>query len=131
MYSSDFLFFSFMQWWNFKSERCKVWKCWSLQHWLVCHYAVNSFYILTFKILVDKFSEIGDSLCVGQKINDDEERVILFLKMSNGYKFNEALVKKVKTAIRMELSARHVPALILEISDIPVRINCLQLVAYK
>ncbi len=78
---------------------------------------------------MDKFSEIGDSLCVGQKINDDEERVILFLKMSNGYKFNEALVKKVKTAIRMELSARHVPALILEISDIPVRINWLQLVA--
>ena len=69
---------------------------------------------------MDKFSEVADSLCVGQRINGDEERVVLFLKMSNSHKFEERLVNKVKAAIRKELSARHVPALVLEISDIPV-----------
>ena len=69
---------------------------------------------------VDKFDEVGDSLCVGQKIHEDEERVVLFLKMSNGYKFDDSLVKRVKSVIRTELSARHVPAVVLQISDIPV-----------
>lgn len=69
---------------------------------------------------MDRFSEVADSLCVGQRVNGDEERVVLFLKMSNGHKFEERLVRKVNLAIRRELSARHVPALVLEISDIPV-----------
>ena len=33
--------------------------------------------------LVDKFSEVSDSVCVGQPINGDE-RVILFVKMVKG-----------------------------------------------
>ena len=65
-------------------------------------------------------SEVADSLCVGQKISRGDERVVLFLKMANGHKFDEALVTRVKGAIRKELSARHVPAVILETSDIPV-----------
>lgn len=65
--------------------------------------------------------QVADSLCVGQKINDGgDERVVLFLKMANGYAFDETLVSMVKAAIRKELSARHVPAVILETSDIPV-----------
>lgn len=84
----------------------------------MCYYGFRC--LIDVIYIVDKFSEVGDSLCVGQRINMDEERVILFLKMSNGYKFSEGLVKKVQSAIRTGLSARHVPALILEISDIPV-----------
>jgi acetoacetyl-CoA synthetase len=65
--------------------------------------------------------EIADSLCVGQKINEGgDERVVLFLKMASGHVFGEPLVRQVKAAIRKELSARHVPAIILEITDIPV-----------
>ena len=65
--------------------------------------------------------EVADSLCVGQKINDGgDERVVLFLKMAGGHVFGEALVSKVKAAIRKELSARHVPAVVLETEDIPV-----------
>ena len=70
---------------------------------------------------VDKFDEIADSLCVGQKINDGgDERVVLFLKIAQGHTFTDMLVGKVKGAIRRELSARHVPAVILETEDIPV-----------
>lgn len=75
--------------------------------------------------VVDKFnvdSGIEDSLCVGQKIKgEDDERVVLFLKMKDQSKgVSEELVKKLKTTIRSQLSPRHVPAFILPIADIPV-----------
>ncbi len=54
-------------------------------------------------------------------MDGSEERVILFLKMAPGVEFNDELVKQVKTSIRLQLSARHVPALILPTKDIPVR----------
>jgi acetoacetyl-CoA synthetase len=78
--------------------------------------------------VVDKFNvECGveDTLCVGQKIkNEDDERVILFLKMKDGsLTLSDELVKKVKTSIRSELTPRHVPAFVLPIADIPVSIR--------
>ena len=63
---------------------------------------------------------IADSLCVGQRISGGDERVILFLKMAPGYTFTEEVVKKVKGHLRTRLSARHVPAVVLETKDIPV-----------
>ena len=32
---------------------------------------------------MDRFSEVSDSVCVGQPV-DGDERVILFIKMTNG-----------------------------------------------
>ena len=70
---------------------------------------------------VEAHKEIQDGLCVGQRSKDGvEERVILFLKMAPGSEFSQELVKRIKTNIRMQLSARHVPAFILETKDIPV-----------
>lgn len=75
--------------------------------------------------VVDKLNVangIEDTLCVGQKIkNEDDERVILFLKMKDkDAKVTDALVRKIKTTIRSELTPRHVPEFVLAISDIPV-----------
>lgn len=39
------------------------------------------------------------------------------------YEFSDDLVKKVKMAIRNQLSARHVPALILKTTEIPVSMH--------
>ena len=36
------------------------------------------------------------------------------------FRLTEELVKQIKLTIRKELSARHVPSIILEIADIPV-----------
>merc|ERR1719402_1605989 len=73
--------------------------------------------------IVEEFKEISDSVCVGQKKPDrSEERVVLFLKMVNG-DLPADLVKRLSTTIRSRLSARHVPALILPISDIPYTVN--------
>ena len=70
---------------------------------------------------MEAFEEVSDSLCVPQYNADGEERVILFLKMAPGKPFSAELVAKIKGAIRKALSARHVPALLLETRDIPVR----------
>ena len=60
---------------------------------------------------------------MGQRSPDrSEERVILFLKMLSGEPSTELITALVKT-IRTRLSARHVPALILPIADIPYTIN--------
>lgn len=64
---------------------------------------------------------MSDSLCVPQYNSDGEERVILFLKMAPGKSFSPELVTKIKGAIRKALSARHIPGLLLETKDIPVR----------
>ncbi|XP_795289.2 acetoacetyl-CoA synthetase [Strongylocentrotus purpuratus] len=73
--------------------------------------------------IVEHLKEIQDSLCVPQRNALNEERVILFLKMAPGMTFDPQLVKRVKVEIRSELSARHVPALILETKDIPYTIS--------
>jgi len=73
--------------------------------------------------IVEEFKQIADSLCVGQRSPDrSEERVILFLKMVEGSPTQD-LITSLTTTIRTRLSARHVPALILPISDIPYTIN--------
>ena len=72
--------------------------------------------------VVETLPEIADSLVVGQAWQDDE-RVILFVKLTEGGVLDEALEKKLKTAIRQNCSPRHVPALILETADIPYTIN--------
>ncbi|XP_054248663.1 acetoacetyl-CoA synthetase isoform X2 [Indicator indicator] len=73
--------------------------------------------------IVEAFEEVSDSLCVPQYNKDGEERVILFLKMTSNHAFSEELVKKIRHAIRVALSARHVPSLILETKGIPYTIN--------
>ncbi|XP_044514669.1 acetoacetyl-CoA synthetase isoform X2 [Gracilinanus agilis] len=73
--------------------------------------------------IVEAFEEVLDSLCIPQYNKDGEERVILFLKMVSEHSFSQDLVKRIKDAIRIGLSARHVPSLILETKDIPYTIN--------
>ncbi|XP_067376164.1 acetoacetyl-CoA synthetase isoform X4 [Channa argus] len=73
--------------------------------------------------IVEAFEEVSDSLCVPQYNSDGEERVILFLKMAPGKPFSPDLVGRIRGAIRKALSARHVPALLLETRDIPYTIS--------
>ncbi|KAF4112762.1 acetoacetyl-CoA synthetase [Onychostoma macrolepis] len=73
--------------------------------------------------IVEAFEEVSDSLCVPQYSSDGEERVILFLKMGPNKSFSQELVGKIRSAIRVALSARHIPALILETKDIPYTIS--------
>ena len=74
--------------------------------------------------IVETFDAIADSLCVGQTSRfEAEERVVLFLKMKDGVALTHDLLEALRKTIRQKLSARHVPALILPIADIPYTIN--------
>ena len=69
--------------------------------------------------------ELDDYICVGRRRPhiDDDEIVCLFVKMARGHKFDEDLVKRLKSVIAKELSRRHVPGLCAEVSGIPVTAN--------
>uniref|UniRef100_A0A2R9BM73 Uncharacterized protein n=1 Tax=Pan paniscus TaxID=9597 RepID=A0A2R9BM73_PANPA len=67
---------------------------------------------------LDSFEEVEDSLYVPQYNKYREERVILFLKTASGHAFQPDLVKRICDAIRMGLSVRHVPSVILETKGI-------------
>ena len=72
--------------------------------------------------VVENFSEVTDSLVVGQKWGDDE-RVILFVKLTEGTSLHNKFIQKIKKNIRSECSPRHIPKKIIEIADIPYTIN--------
>jgi acetoacetyl-CoA synthetase len=75
--------------------------------------------------VMEQFSAaVDDSLCVGQRRpQDKDERVLLFLKMRQGHAFTTTLRNRIKSSIRSALSARHVPAFIFEVADIPYTVN--------
>jgi acetoacetyl-CoA synthetase len=78
-----------------------------------------------YNILLKHFPEqIEDALCIGRRREtDDDETVVLFLKMKEGENFNTDLVKSIQKVIRSELSARHVPGIVDETPEIPVTTN--------
>ncbi|KAJ9490315.1 hypothetical protein VN97_g2975 [Penicillium thymicola] len=78
-----------------------------------------------YRVLEGQFSkEIVDSICVGQRRPTDiDERVMLFLLLKPGVAFTPDLVARVKSAIRTELSPRHVPMFTFETPEIPTTVN--------
>jgi acetoacetyl-CoA synthetase len=68
--------------------------------------------------VVEKLEEVADSLSIGQNWQDDQ-RIILFVKVAEGFSLTEGLRNKIKKALRENASPRHVPALIIEVPDIP------------
>ncbi|GAM90649.1 hypothetical protein ANO11243_086940 [Dothideomycetidae sp. 11243] len=78
-----------------------------------------------YNVLLEHFPhEVEDALCVGRRRETDtDETVVLFLKMRDGEVFDEALVEKVRGAVRKELSARHVPGVVDTCPEIPMTTN--------
>ncbi|THV66430.1 acetoacetate-CoA ligase [Aureobasidium pullulans] len=78
-----------------------------------------------YNILLKHFPDtVEDALCIGRRREtDDDETVVLFLKMKEGEKFNTDLVKSIQKVIRGELSARHVPGIVDETPEIPLTTN--------
>jgi acetoacetyl-CoA synthetase len=72
--------------------------------------------------VIEKLEEIADSLAVGQHWREDE-RIILYVKLTLGHSLTEALKNKIRKILRENASPRHVPALILEVPEIPYTFN--------
>ena len=70
------------------------------------------------------FTQIEDMLCIGQRrLHDRDEQVLLFVKMKEGYTYDDKLEKAIKTRIRRDLSPRHVPKFIFQTPEIPMTVN--------
>ncbi len=72
--------------------------------------------------IVEEMEEILDSLAIGKKWNGDE-KVILFVVLNEGIELNDLLKEKIKTELRMKATARHVPAEIFQVKEIPRTIS--------
>ncbi len=66
----------------------------------------------------EKIEEVLESLVIGQKWQGDV-RVVLFVRLKQGIVLDEALEKKIRGEIRRNATPRHVPAKIVQVSDIP------------
>ena len=71
---------------------------------------------------VERFNEVEDSLVISQPWQNDE-RIILFLKMKDRITLTNSLKTRVKKSIRESCTHRHVPAIIIAVEDIPYTIN--------
>jgi len=68
--------------------------------------------------VVEKLEEIADSVAIGQSWKGDQ-RVVLFVKLAPGHSLTDDLKNKIRKTLRENASPRHVPALIIEVPDVP------------
>ena len=71
---------------------------------------------------VEQMEEVADSLAIGQDWRGDQ-RVLLFVKLNEGYSLTDELQGKIKKTLRDKASPRHVPARIIAVPDIPYTLN--------
>jgi acetoacetyl-CoA synthetase len=71
---------------------------------------------------VEQLPEVLESIAVGQEW-DNDVRVILFVRLREGYALDDALRERIKQQIRSNTTPRHVPAKILQVADIPRTIS--------
>ena len=67
---------------------------------------------------VEGLAQVLEALAVGQDWHGDV-RVVLFVRLAAGAALDEALKKEIRAAIRSNTTARHVPAKIIAVPDIP------------
>ncbi len=71
---------------------------------------------------VEKLDEVLESICVGQDWEDDV-RVVLFVNLREGIQLNDDLQDRIRKTIRQNTTPRHVPARIVQVTDIPRTIS--------
>jgi len=71
---------------------------------------------------VERLEEVIESLVIGQDWPPErpvDVRVVLFVRLRDGIRLDEALTDKIKRWIRGNATPRHVPAKIVQVPDIP------------
>jgi acetoacetyl-CoA synthetase len=66
----------------------------------------------------ESLEEVVESICVGQEWNNDV-RVVLFVVLAEGIELSESLSDRIRQQIRRETTPRHVPAKVIQVTDIP------------
>jgi acetoacetyl-CoA synthetase len=68
---------------------------------------------------IDTLPEIADSLVIGAELPDGGYHMPLFVVLRPGHRLDDALVAKIRAAIRTEVSPRHVPDDIIDVPAVP------------
>ncbi len=68
---------------------------------------------------VEQMPEVMEALAIGQKTPDNDERIVLFVRLAEGVELTDALQAEIRRRIRTGASPRHVPAVIVAVPDIP------------
>ncbi|MEE3292156.1 MAG: acetoacetate--CoA ligase, partial [Pseudomonadota bacterium] len=66
----------------------------------------------------EQIDQVIESLVVGQQF-DGDVRVVLFVRLRDGIVLDSDLADAIRTKIRQNTTPRHVPARIVQVSDIP------------
>ncbi|MGK0282533.1 MAG: acetoacetyl-CoA synthetase, partial [Patiriisocius sp.] len=67
---------------------------------------------------VESFEEVVEALVIGQQW-DSDVRVVLFVRLRNGLVLDDDLQTRIRAHVRKQTTPRHVPARIVQVSDIP------------
>jgi acetoacetyl-CoA synthetase len=67
---------------------------------------------------VEKLDEVVESLVIGQEW-DNDVRVVLFVRLRDGLDLDEVLIDRIRKQIRANTTPRHVPARVVQVTDIP------------
>jgi acetoacetyl-CoA synthetase len=67
---------------------------------------------------VERVPEVLESLVIGQRWEQDE-RIVLFVRLSEGVALTPGLEDRIRQQIRTNASPRHVPARIVQVSEVP------------
>lgn len=67
---------------------------------------------------VERIPGVSDSLAVGVPV-DGDIKIVLFVKLDGGTTLSQYLETQIRQQIREQLTPRHVPAYIVQVSDIP------------
>jgi acetoacetyl-CoA synthetase len=67
---------------------------------------------------LERFGEVREACAVGRRTGDDEE-IWLLVVLAEGVELDEALVERIRSAIRHEASPRHVPRRVVRVRDLP------------
>jgi acetoacetyl-CoA synthetase len=71
---------------------------------------------------VESLEEVVESLVIGQDwppAKPVDVRVVLFVRLRDGLQLDDAVVERIKRRIREHTTSRHVPARVVQVSDIP------------
>jgi acetoacetyl-CoA synthetase len=68
--------------------------------------------------VVESLEEVLESICIGQDWEDDV-RIVLFVVLRDDLELDDGLESKIRDSVRENATPRHVPARIIQVSDIP------------
>ena len=69
---------------------------------------------------VETLPEIAESLVIGAELPDGGYHMPLFVVLRPEYTLDEALLDKIRTTIRTQVSPRHVPDEVIDVPAVPV-----------